>query len=209
MIVSASPSSRSSRRAAATYALTYSLTGGLSVTPTGITGGTNIPLTVGGTLTPDELLRYPQLSGYTVLTLPPTYSFPVQTALRGQLAFSAVSSSGALTYATGIQIAGVLDDLYYYPGKLGVVFRHDDDHGWRDWSDDENCVVKLKLWAPTAQSVSLQIFNHDSDTTPAAVSPCTSTTESGSRAASLTGKTSTTSIASRYGCRPTVPSTPT
>ena len=28
-----------------TYALSYSLTGGLSVTPTGITGGTNIPLT--------------------------------------------------------------------------------------------------------------------------------------------------------------------
>ena len=31
-----------------TYALSYSLTGGLSVTPTGITGGTNIALTTGG-----------------------------------------------------------------------------------------------------------------------------------------------------------------
>ena len=53
-----------------TYALSYSLTGGLSVTPTGITGGTNIPLTIGGSLTPDELLRYPQLASYTVLTIP-------------------------------------------------------------------------------------------------------------------------------------------
>ncbi len=37
-----------------TYALSSSLTGRLSVTPTGITGGTTIPLTAGGTLTADE-----------------------------------------------------------------------------------------------------------------------------------------------------------
>jgi pullulanase len=155
-----------------TYAISFSLTGGLSVTPTGITGGTNIPLTVGGSLTADELYRYPQLSGYTVLTIPPSVQLPeIQTALKGQLAFSAVNSSGALTYATGIQFAGALDDLYYYPGRLGVVFHHDEDHGWRDWADDDNCAVKLKLWAPTAQGVSLEIFNNASDTSPAAVIP--------------------------------------
>ncbi len=153
-----------------TYTLSYSLTGGLSVTPTGITGGTNIPLTVGGSLTPDELLRYPQLASYTVLTIPSNIQLSqIQTALKGQLAFSTVSSTGALTYATGIQFAGVLDDLYYYPGRLGVVFHHDDDHGWRDWPDDENASVKLKLWAPTAQGVSLEIFNNATDTSPAAV----------------------------------------
>ena len=53
-----------------TYAISSSLTGGLSVTTTGITGGTSIPLTAGGSLTAEELLRYPQLSGYTVLQLP-------------------------------------------------------------------------------------------------------------------------------------------
>jgi pullulanase len=153
-----------------TYAINSSLTGGLSVTPTGITGGTAIPLTAGGSLTADELLRYPQLSGYTVLQLPAnTQVSALQTVLEGQLAFSAVNSSGSLTYATGIQDAGVLDDLYYYPGKLGVVFHHGDDRGWHDWDDDDNCDVKLKVWAPTAQSVSLQIFDHESDTTPATV----------------------------------------
>jgi pullulanase len=154
------------------YAISSSLTGGLSVTPTGITGGTNIPLTVGGSLTPDELLRYPQLSGYTVLQIPPNIQLPaLETALKGQLAFSAIGQGGALQYATGIQIAGVLDDLYYYPGKLGVVFHHGDEQGWRDWADDENCDVKLKLWAPTAQSVSLLVFDHESDATPSAVIP--------------------------------------
>jgi len=155
-----------------TYSISFSLTGGLAVTPTGITGGTNIPLAVGGSLTPNELYRYPQLSGYTVLTIPPNIQLPeIQTALKGQLAFSAVNSSGALTYATGLQFAGALDDLYYYPGRLGVVFHHDDQHGWRDWPDDDNCAIKIKLWAPTAQSVLLDIFNHESDTSPAAVIP--------------------------------------
>ncbi len=155
-----------------TYTLSYSLTGGLSVTPTGITGGTNIPLAPGGSLTPDELLRYPQLSSYTVLTIPSSVQLSeIQTALKGQLAFSAIDQTGALKYATGIQFAGALDDLYYYPGRLGVVFHHDDGHGWRDWTDDDDCVVKLKLWAPTAQGVSLEIFNNASDASPSAVIP--------------------------------------
>jgi pullulanase len=155
-----------------TYAISSSLTGRLSVTPTGVTGGNSIPLTISGALTPDELLRYPQLSGYTVLQLPEnTQVSALQTALKGQLAFSAVGSNGMLQYATGIQFAGVLDDLYYYPGKLGVVFHHWDDKDWRDWPDDEDCAVKLEVWAPTAQSVSLQIFDHESDTAPSSVVP--------------------------------------
>ncbi|WP_263352239.1 pullulanase-type alpha-1,6-glucosidase [Acidicapsa acidisoli] len=154
-----------------TYVLSSSLTGGLSVTPTGITGGTTIPLTAGGTLTADELLRYPQLSGYTVLQLPATTTVAaLQTFLQGQLAFSAIGSNGSLQYATGIQDAGVLDDLYYYPGKLGVLF-HRDEATWSDWPEDENYAIKLKLWAPTAQSVSLQLFDHEADTTPSATVP--------------------------------------
>jgi pullulanase len=154
-----------------TYAISSSLTGGLSVTTTGITGGTNIPLTVGGNLTADELLRYPQLKGYTVLQLPSDAQIStLQTLLEGQLAFSAIDSTGTLKYATGIQFAGVLDDLFYYPGKLGVVFHHE-ENDWHDWADDEDWAVKLKLWAPTAQNVSVQIFDHEFDTTPSALVP--------------------------------------
>jgi pullulanase len=155
-----------------TYALTSSLTGGLSVTTMGITGGTSIPLTVGGSLTADELLRYPQLSGYTILEVAPnTPLSTLQTALEGQLAFSAINSGGTLKYATGVQFAGVLDDLYYYPGKLGVLFHHGSDSDWNDFPDDENYAVKIKVWAPTAQSVSLQIFDNETDTAPEAIFP--------------------------------------
>jgi pullulanase len=155
-----------------TYALSSSLTGALSVTPTGITGGTTIPLTVGGTLTADELMRYPQLSGYTVMQVSPSVPLAtLETALQGQLAFSAVNGSGSLVYATGLQIGGVLDDLYYYPGRLGVVFHYPNDPTWSDFPEDENCGLKLKVWAPTSQGVTLQLFNHAADTTPASTLP--------------------------------------
>ncbi|MBV9404877.1 MAG: pullulanase-type alpha-1,6-glucosidase [Acidobacteriaceae bacterium] len=153
-----------------TYALTTSLTGGLNVTNTGITGGAQIALTPGGTLTADELARYPQLATYAVLQIASNVSLAtIQEALKGELAFSAITANGTLQYATGIQDAGVLDDLYYYGGKLGVVFHHDRD--WFDWDDDNVQSIKIKLWAPTAQNVALQLFNAAADTTPADTIP--------------------------------------
>jgi len=139
----------------ATYALNTSLTGGLNLTSAGVTGGAQIPLTAGGALSQDELTRYPQLASYSVLQVPPSVDLDtVKQALKGEIALSVVGQNGMLQYATGIQAAGVLDDLYYYPGKLGVVFQ------------ENSCPVRIKLWAPTAQSVSLLIFDQGTDSVP-------------------------------------------
>src|ERR1019366_1534507 len=92
-------------------------------------------------------------------------------ALQGQLALSVVGQGGVLQYATGLQFAGVLDDLYYYPGTLGVVFHAGNEQAWSDWPDLENYAVKVKVWAPTAQSVSLLIFDHATDTAPSSTVP--------------------------------------
>ncbi|HWG21376.1 MAG TPA: pullulanase-type alpha-1,6-glucosidase [Terracidiphilus sp.] len=150
-----------------TYAINASLTGGLSATPGGITGGITIPLVTGGSLTADEQARYPQLTNYAVLEVPSSVLLStIESALTGQLALSEVNSGGTLQYATGLQIAGVLDDLYSYNGTLGVVFNHGNEAAWSDWPDDENFPVKVKLWAPTAQSVSLEVFDHADDAAP-------------------------------------------
>ncbi|HEY3707708.1 MAG TPA: pullulanase-type alpha-1,6-glucosidase [Terracidiphilus sp.] len=155
-----------------TYAIDFSITGGLAATSAGITGGSAIPLVPGGSLTSDELMRYPQLASYAVLQIPSSVQVStIETALTGQLALAEVNGGGTLQYATGLQIAGVLDDLYYYSGKLGVVFHHDENRGWHDWPDDENYAVKLKLWAPTAQKVALQLFDHPDDAAPSTVIP--------------------------------------
>src|SRR5690606_40413224 len=56
------------------------------------------------------------------------------------------SASGAFHAATGVQIAGVLDDLYAAgatKAQLGPVFRHGRP--------------TLSVWAPTARQVSLEI----------------------------------------------------
>ena len=144
----------------ARYALVTSLTGGLNLTSMGITGGTQIPLTLGGSLSSDELMRYPELASYTVLQVPSTVDLAtIQQALKGEVALSVVGQNGTLQYATGIQAGGVLDDLYYYPGKLGVVFR------------ENSTPVRIKLWAPTAQSVSLLLFDRGNDTVPSANIP--------------------------------------
>jgi pullulanase len=154
-----------------TYALNSSLSGSLQVTNTGVTGGTIIPLAAGGTLSQDDLTRYPQLASYAILTVANTVQqSTLLQALTGQLAVSVTGSDGTLVYATGVQQAGALDDLTYYGGKLGVVFNSNGNSG-SGWSDDAGYPVNLTLWAPTAQKVSVLLFEHASDTSPIATVP--------------------------------------
>ena len=95
------------------------------------------------------------------LAVPKCWKDLLDPAYKGEVILSAVDSSSTLKYATGIQIAGVLDDLYYYPGALGVVFNH----------SDSDAPLQIKLWAPTAQSVSLEIFDQAGDTAPSSTIP--------------------------------------
>ena len=146
--------------AGSTYSLVYSLSAGLTVSSAGaLAGGTSIPLTYSaGGLTSAEATRFPQLAGYAVLHLP--QSAPVATlaqALTGQIVVSATNAGGSLTYISGIQDAGVLDDLFFYPGKLGAVFSRDG--------------LTVNLWAPTAQSVKLLLFAHEADSAPTQTLP--------------------------------------
>jgi pullulanase-type alpha-1,6-glucosidase len=70
----------------------------------------------------------------------------VREALRGQLIATQRAANGALLAATGVQSAGVLDDLYgknAATASLGPVF----DHGR----------PKLSVWAPTARTVALEL----------------------------------------------------
>ncbi len=151
-----------------TYALNASMTAGLQITPTGLTGGTSIPLTpYTGTLTATELTRFPQLASYALFKLPATVTpATLLSALKSQLEVSAAAPDGTLKYATGVQTFGALDALLAYSGKLGVVFHHPGDSSWFDFNDDADAPMKIKVWAPTAQSVSLLLFNSQTDTAP-------------------------------------------
>ncbi|MGA2847630.1 MAG: pullulanase-type alpha-1,6-glucosidase [Terracidiphilus sp.] len=145
-----------------TYSLLYSVNAGLSITSNGtIAGGTAIPLTFATTgFTAAETAQYPQLAGYTVLHLSPsTLLGTMQAALTGQIVIQAIDSSGNLEYISEVQDAGVLDDLFYYSGPLGAVFARGE--------------LSINLWAPTAQSVKLLLYEGENDTTPAQTVPMT------------------------------------
>src|SRR5260221_407395 len=155
------------------YFLNYDRNANLQLTSTGVTGGSSIPLTpFASGFTTAEQARFPQLSRYAVLHLPDNTSTSLLAAvLKGEVAVSAIASDGTLKYATSVQIAGVLDDLFFFPGKVGVIFPNSEDEDSRDANTntcDGNGIL-LSVWAPTAQSVNLQLFEHAADVAPAKV----------------------------------------
>ncbi|MEU2714738.1 pullulanase-type alpha-1,6-glucosidase [Streptomyces sp. NPDC007205] len=110
------------------------------------------------TLTDAQKARFPHLKDYTAWSVDPRDQDRVRAALKGQLVASQRAANGAVLAATGVQIAGVLDDLYPAAAKaaLGPVF-HDGK-------------PTLSVWAPTAQNVSLELDGsvkamHRNDTT--------------------------------------------
>ncbi|WP_298462285.1 pullulanase-type alpha-1,6-glucosidase [uncultured Cellulomonas sp.] len=137
---------------AATYTLHLS-PDGLELGEDGVTGGVEQPLTwVGDSLPPELAQRWPHLADLALLRVPDAVA--ARTALLGALAVSA-EVDGAFVDATGLQVPGVLDDLYAADARdaeLGVSW---DDAG----------VPTLRLWAPTARSVTLHLFD-DPDAPP-------------------------------------------
>ncbi|MEI7845128.1 MAG: pullulanase-type alpha-1,6-glucosidase [Chloroflexota bacterium] len=93
-------------------------------------------------------LKFPHLASCMVFKLPPESLDLLPAALKGQLGVVVRDAGGGFVDLTGIQIPGVLDDLYTYSGPLGVTF-------------DGN-TPSLQLWAPTARSVSLHLFDNSS-----------------------------------------------
>jgi pullulanase-type alpha-1,6-glucosidase len=130
-----------------TYTLHYSPDGSLNATDSGITGGSVIELAP-GELSDAVKAKFPHLAGLPALEIPAGSLAIVPEILRGQFAVSAVTDGGVSVDATGLQIHGVLDDLFTYDGDLGPVY--------------DGATPSLHLWAPTAQSVSVLLFA-DSD----------------------------------------------
>jgi len=133
--------------AARTYRLHWSLAGDLAVDAEAVTGGSSVPLTYDPAgLSADVLADFPHLTGYEAFRLRDGDLVRVPQILKGQLAVASYAAGGSLFDATGVQVPGVLDDVY-------------DDATDRDlgvtWSDGH---PTLAVWAPTARDVDLQLW---------------------------------------------------
>jgi pullulanase-type alpha-1,6-glucosidase len=129
------------------YALVAAPAGGLVVADGELVGThTTLPLrALPNGLTEAQRARFPHLWAYQAFGLDRADLAKVPAALRGQLVVTERDATGTLLAATGVQIPGVLDDVYAaaVDARLGATFT--------------GRVPTLAVWAPTARSVSLEL----------------------------------------------------
>ncbi len=126
----------------AVFTLFYAPEGGITVTQQGLQGGRQIQLEFVSDNLPQELAaKWPHLSTAVLLKVPDETLEIVPEILKGQIAVQVVAPDGQVLGATGLQIPGVLDDLYANDEPLGIV-----------WEAD---TPTLRVWAPTAKRVRL------------------------------------------------------
>jgi len=139
------------------YYLLYSADASLAVGAFGLSGTFDrFALNVSESGLSDEILaKFPQLAEFTAFDLSAESLAAAPDILRGQFAVAAYRGDN-LTNISGLQIAGALDDLYTYEGGLGVTFA--------------DGLPSISVWAPTAQTVSLNLYaDSDARTDPTAV----------------------------------------
>lgn len=140
--------------ASASYKLYASSVAGMSVGTSGIIGSqsaVDLSVDTSGLSAPLKA-RFPYLANATVLRLPAAAN--AKQLLTGQLALAQIAN-GALLDATQLQIAGVLDDLYAKPAANVAL-----------GSRIEGGRPVFRLWAPTAQAVSLLLFDGAASSSP-------------------------------------------
>ena len=127
------------------YYLFYAPEGGMVVADDVITGASKLDLTYNPAGLPSEITdKFPHLASLIAFNIITDDLASIPEILKGQIAV-AEYADGKVFNGMGLQIPGVLDDLYTYDGELGVVYNGD--------------VPTLRLWAPTAKSVKLHLFD--------------------------------------------------
>jgi pullulanase len=128
------------------FALYYSTEASVEVFDSGVTGGDFFTLIAGGEMDPELSDKLRNIADRTVFTLDENRD-EIKKSLKGQLVAVAFNDVGYPVSATHVQRHGVLDDLFYSEGELGPIYHEDS--------------IELKLWAPTAQSVTLALYDRD------------------------------------------------
>jgi pullulanase-type alpha-1,6-glucosidase len=129
--------------------LHYSLSAGIEATLESGLNGTAVDLTAVD-LTDTQRAIDPEVTGASAFTGPWTVD-DAKAVLKGQAVLGGYDVDGALVAATGVQIANALDSIYTAgeadadEATLGLIYGDDG--------------ITVNLWAPTAQSVTLQVYN--------------------------------------------------
>ena len=114
-----------------------------------VVGGTVIALTPKPTgLTAAQRAIAPYFSDSSVFSIAPADQAALAEALKGQIVAVARKADGTVGVATQVEGALYLDENDSYDGPLGVAF-------------DGQGAPTIRVWAPTARSVKLHVFDAD------------------------------------------------
>jgi pullulanase len=95
--------------------------------------------------------RFPHLRAYRAFSVRELGDAALGYLLRGQLLVAGWDRHGQITALTGVQLPGVLDDLYADAADVDLGLVVDEDRS------------TLSVWAPTARSVVLELFKTPPD----------------------------------------------
>ena len=126
------------------FTLHYSPDASLTIGEDGVSGGESFELEADGVISAETRRKFPHLGLLTALSVPDEVINRSGELLKGQLILAVDSPDGTPVTATGLQLAGVLDEKYTYGGPLGI-----------EWQDGAPI---FRLWAPTAQVVELIVL---------------------------------------------------
>ncbi|MEV0612397.1 pullulanase-type alpha-1,6-glucosidase [Nonomuraea sp. NPDC050404] len=125
--------------------LAFSAKGDIAIGGGDLTGDVRLIRLVPGTLSREQRAKWPHLASYQAFKVDERDAGLVRQALRGQVVAVARDAAGALAGATGVQIPGVLDDLYAKAATAPL-------------GPSGRVIPRLALWAPTAQKVELALY---------------------------------------------------
>jgi len=127
------------------YSLVYSPDSEIRVSTEGLTGAEQILLdSYPEGLPEDVLAKFPNLADFPVFRIPEGDLELVPDILQGQVGIAVWDQEDKLEDLTGLQIPGVLDDLFAYDGPLGLT-----------WEED---TPSFHVWAPTASSLGMYLY---------------------------------------------------
>ncbi|MDQ7026414.1 MAG: pullulanase-type alpha-1,6-glucosidase [Anaerolineae bacterium] len=155
------------------YRLLYSADASLEVSVFGLSGNfESFDVTVNDDgLAAAVTDKFPHLADFAAFTLDADALERVGEILTGQFVIAAYRGDN-LSNMAGLQIAGVLDDLYTYDGDLGITFA--------------DGIPTLTIWSPTARHVSLNLYADSAPRTEPTVIDMVQDAESGTW--SITGE---------------------
>ncbi|WP_371785244.1 pullulanase-type alpha-1,6-glucosidase [Streptosporangium subroseum] len=128
------------------HSLAFSAKGDIAYAKGDLTGDLRIIRLNPGTLTDAQKAKWPHLAAYAAFTVDPRDADLVTEALRGQVVAVERDASGTLLTATGVQIPGVLDDVYAKAAEAEL-------------GPAGGETPRLSVWAPTARKVELALYS--------------------------------------------------